>query len=223
MQTRWPGANLLEQPILRPGSWIGGDRDGNPNVDAGVVRQATGRAANVAFAHYFTEMTALEEELSMSARLVRVKRRAHLRWPVHRNEPARADEPYRRALRVIHARLTATGHEILDEQPEHELDLGLEPLSRREFLADPDTVDASLTCQRRRGAGRRSAGSTTRSVPGPRFPSVWPGHEGRTPEVHEQVVAELLARAGVHPDYASPPEPQRVEPALPARPRPVVR
>src|ERR1700752_2839491 len=69
-QARWPGAHLLEEPILRPGSWIGGDRDGNPNVTAEVVRQATGNAAYTAFGHYFAELTALEEELSMSARLV---------------------------------------------------------------------------------------------------------------------------------------------------------
>src|SRR5246127_4653 len=72
LQERWPGAHLLEQPILRPGSWIGGDRDGNPNVTADVVRQATGSAAYTAFGHYFAELTALEQELSMSARLVTV-------------------------------------------------------------------------------------------------------------------------------------------------------
>lgn len=120
----------MERPILRPGSWIGGDRDGNPNVDAGVVRLATGRAAHVAFAHYFTEITALEEELSMSARLVAVTDElSALAGACH--EPARADEPYRRALRVIHARLTATGREILDDQPDHELDLGLAAYATR--------------------------------------------------------------------------------------------
>src|SRR6476646_915797 len=125
LQARWPDADLLEEPILRPGSWIGGDRDGNPNVTAEVVRLATGSAAYTALAYYFVELTALEEELSMSRRLVHISEElTALAEACH--EPARADEPYRRALRVIHARLTATAQQILDRQPEHELDLGLQ-------------------------------------------------------------------------------------------------
>src|ERR1700704_2411487 len=72
LQARWPEAQLLEEPILRPRSWIGGDRDGNPNVTADVVRLATGRASYTPPEHYFPANTALEEELSMSARLVTV-------------------------------------------------------------------------------------------------------------------------------------------------------
>ena len=84
LQARWPDAHVLEQPILRPGSWIGGDRDGNPNVTADVVRLATGSASYTALAHYFVELTALEQELSMSVRLVRIsdelaRPRRHLR------------------------------------------------------------------------------------------------------------------------------------------------
>ena len=75
LRARWPGAGLLAKPILRPGSWIGGDRDGNPNVTADVVAQATGSAAYTAFGHYFAELTALQQELSMSARLVQRHRR----------------------------------------------------------------------------------------------------------------------------------------------------
>src|SRR6476661_4071982 len=144
LQARWPDTHLLEQPLLRPGSWIGGDRDGNPNVTADVVRLATGRASYTALEHYFTEITALEQELSMSARLVKVSDElAALADTCH--EPARADEPYRRALRVIHGRLTATATEILDSQPEHELDLGLERYQTpAELLADLDVVDRSL-------------------------------------------------------------------------------
>lgn len=210
LRARWPGAELLEQPILRPGSWIGGDRDGNPNVDAGVVRLATGRAAHVAFTHYFTELTALEEELSMSARLVRVSDELTLLADAC-DEPARVDEPYRRALRVIHARLTATGREILDEQPEHELDLGLAAYRAPEqFLADLDTVDASL---RGHGSTVLADDRLARLREAVRvFGFHLCGLDMRqNSEVHEQVVAELLAWAGVHPDYASLPEAQRVE------------
>jgi phosphoenolpyruvate carboxylase len=210
LQARWPGENLLEQPILRPGSWIGGDRDGNPNVDAGVVRLATGRAAHVAFAHYFTEITALEEELSMSARLVSISEGLALLADAC-DEPARADEPYRRALRVIHARLTAAGREILDEQPEHELDLGRTAYrSPQEFLADLDTVDASL---RGHGSAVLADDRLSRLREAVRvFGFHLCGLDMRqNSEVHEQVVAELLAWAGVHPDYASLSEAQRVE------------
>ena len=63
LQARWPDAHLLEQPILRPGSWIGGDRDGNPNVTADVVRLATGRASYTALEYYFAELTALNIEV----------------------------------------------------------------------------------------------------------------------------------------------------------------
>lgn len=210
LQARWPGEDLLERPILRPGSWIGGDRDGNPNVDAGVVRLATGRAAHVAFAHYFTEITALEEELSMSARLVAVTDElSALAGACH--EPARADEPYRRALRVIHARLTATGREILDDQPDHELDLGLAAYATpEEFLADLDTVDASL---RGHGSAVLADDRLSRLREAVRvFGFHLCGLDMRqNSEVHEQVVGELLAWAGVHPDYASLPEAQRVE------------
>ncbi|OBG53036.1 phosphoenolpyruvate carboxylase, partial [Mycolicibacterium fortuitum] len=210
LQARWPGHDLLEQPILRPGSWIGGDRDGNPNVDAGVVRLATGRAAHVAFAHYFAEITALEEELSMSARLVRVNDELTALAEAC-GEPARADEPYRRALRVIHGRLTATGRNILDEQPEHELDLGLGAYATpEEFLADLDTVDTSL---RGHGSAVLADDRLSRLREAVRvFGFHLCGLDMRqNSEVHEQVVGELLAWAGVHPDYASLPEAKRVE------------
>ncbi|MGB3353341.1 MAG: phosphoenolpyruvate carboxylase [Mycobacterium sp.] len=217
-QARWPdtvgappaGGGLLEEPILRPGSWIGGDRDGNPNVTADVVRLATGRAAYTALAHYFVELTKLEEELSMSLRLVHISDElTALAEACH--EPARADEPYRRALRVIHARLTATAQQILDGQPEHQLDLGLEPyLTPGELLADLDAVDTSL---RANGSAVLADDRLTRLREAVRvFGFHLSGLDLRqNSDVHEEVVAELLAWAGVHPDYASLGESERVE------------
>ena len=210
LRARWPDTDLLAAPILCPGSWIGGDRDGNPNVTGDVVRQATGSAAFTALSHYLAELTALEQDLSMSARLVPVTPGlAELAEGC--GEQARADEPYRRAVRVIRARLTATGAEILDSRPQHELDLGLTPYSApAELRADLDTIDESL---RSHGSALLADDRLALLREGV---SVFGFHLSgldmrQNSDVHEEVVAELLAWAGVHPDYASLPEDERVE------------
>jgi phosphoenolpyruvate carboxylase len=210
LRSRWADTELLSEPILRLGSWIGGDRDGNPNVTADVVRLATGSAAYAAFDHYFTEITRLEEELSMSARLVTLTEElTTLADQCH--EPARADEPYRRALRVIHARLTTTARQILDRQPEHELDLGLDRYQTpAELSADLDVVDTSL---RASGSVLLADDRLARLREAVRvFGFHLSGLDMRqNSEVHEEVISELLAWAGVHPDYRALPEADRVE------------
>jgi phosphoenolpyruvate carboxylase len=210
LRARWPGTNLLEEPILRPGSWIGGDRDGNPNVTAAVVRQATGRGAFTAFAHYFAEIAALEKELSMSARLVHVSDAlTALADACH--EPARFDEPYRRALQVVCGRLTATASAILDRQPEHGLDLGLlRYATPDELLADLDVIDESL---RANGSALLADDRLARLREAVRtFGFHLCSLDMRqNSEVHEEVVTELLAWAGVHSDYRSLRETERVE------------
>jgi phosphoenolpyruvate carboxylase len=144
LHARWPEAGLLPQPLVRPGSWIGGDRDGNPNVTGEVVALATDSAAYTALEHYFDELAALEQELSMSARLVRVTADLDA-LAAHCDEPVRSDEPYRRAVRAVRGRLTATAARILDRQPEHVLDLGLSAYPQPgDLLADLDVIDASL-------------------------------------------------------------------------------
>ncbi|MGZ5396762.1 MAG: phosphoenolpyruvate carboxylase [Mycobacterium sp.] len=210
LRSRWPDSDLLSVPFLRPGSWIGGDRDGNPNVTAEVVRLATSSAAYTALDHYFTELTALEEELSMSARLVNVSDALDA-LADQCDEPARADEPYRRALRVIHARLTTTAFEILDRQPEHELDLGLDKYQTpAELLADLDVVDESL---RTNGSAVLADDRLSRLREAVHvFGFHLSGLDMRqNSDVHEEVIAELLAWAGVHADYGSLSESERVQ------------
>ncbi|HET7073570.1 MAG TPA: phosphoenolpyruvate carboxylase [Mycobacterium sp.] len=210
LRARWPDADLLSAPILQPGSWIGGDRDGNPNVTADVVRRATGSAAFTALAHYLAELTDLEQELSMSARLITVTGQLTA-LEQSCPEKARADEPYRRAVRVIRGRLTATAADILDWQPQHELDLGLPPYSApAELRADLDVVDASL---RMHGAALLADDRLARLREGVHvFGFHLSGLDMRqNSDVHEEVIGELLAWAGVHPDYGSLPEDERVE------------
>ena len=210
LRARWPGAELLSGPILQPGSWIGGDRDGNPNVTAAVVRRATGSAAYTALAHYLTELTDLEQELSMSARLITVTPELAALADAC-PESARTDEPYRRALRVIRGRLTATAGEILDEAPQHELDLDLSPyVTPDELRADLDTIDESL---RSHGSALVADDSLALLREGVH---VFGFHLSsldmrQNSDVHEEVIGELLAWAGVHPDYASLPEDERIE------------
>ena len=210
LRSRWPGEDLLETPIVRPGSWIGGDRDGNPNVNAEVVRLATGSAASVALEHYFDELLLLEQELSMSERLVAISDDLAA-LAAQCVDAVRADEPYRRAVRVIRGRLTGTAYAVADRLPEHILDLGLPSYSQPgELAADLAVIDASL----------RAHGSAL--VAGDRLARLRDSVDAfgfhlcgldmrQNSEVHEQVVAELLAWAGVHADYTSLNEEGRVE------------
>jgi phosphoenolpyruvate carboxylase len=95
--------------LLRMGSWIGGDRDGNPFVTAEVLREAVKRQASTAFAHYLEDVHALGAELSMSLRLVEPTP-ALLRLAHAARDPSkhRQDEPYRQALSGVYSRLAAT-------------------------------------------------------------------------------------------------------------------
>lgn len=102
--------------FFQMGSWIGGDRDGNPFVTAQTLRHAAQRQASVILTWYLDEIHALGAELSMSTLLVDVS--ADLlalaeRSPDHSEH--RADEPYRRALIGVYARLAATCRELTGE------------------------------------------------------------------------------------------------------------
>ena len=82
---------------LRFGSWIGGDRDGNPNVTPGVTRRACLLARWVAVTLYFREIDALRDELSVGAATPELKAAG-----------GNAPEPYRELLRDVRRRLRAT-------------------------------------------------------------------------------------------------------------------
>ncbi|MFB7879190.1 phosphoenolpyruvate carboxylase [Nocardia sp. NPDC056064] len=211
LRYRWPEADLLARPILRPGSWIGGDRDGNPFVTAEVVHTAAEQAAAFAFGRYLGELVELEKSLSQSGRLVPVTDAVAALAQAGYEDPAFfADEPYRRALHAIRARLSATARRALGVLPESGLDTGAEPYpAPQAVLDDLDAVDASLRASGDglladdRLAALRHAIET--------FGFHLQGLDMRqNSEVHEQVVAELLAWSGVHADYAGLPEAERV-------------
>ena len=87
----------LDVVPLRYGSWIGGDRDGNPNVTPEVTRKACLFARWVAVRLYLDEIDALRDELSIA------NASDELRQLVNGDA-----EPYRALLRGVRRRLPAT-------------------------------------------------------------------------------------------------------------------
>src|SRR3954451_3393337 len=153
LNERWPDAGLLPRPMLLPGSWIGGDREATPSVTAAALRRATSRQAETALAHHLDELQALRSELSMSDRLVTpTPKLYHLAEASRDDSPFRADEPYRRALNGVSARLAATARSVLGRVPGPTPETpALPPYDSPDDLrADLDVVDVSL---RSHGAG----------------------------------------------------------------------
>src|SRR3990167_3545334 len=128
------------------GQWIGGDRDGNPHVNAETLNYALSRQADMTLRHYLTEVHFLGGELSMSATLIEVS--ADMR-ALAENSPDtnehRMDEPYRRALTGIYARLAATLQELSGGVAARHAVAPQNPYaSAADFLAELRTIEASL-------------------------------------------------------------------------------
>ena len=205
------GRSVHNPRAIAMGSWIGGDRDGNPYVTASVLAIAVEMQATEAFRHHLLALFDLARELSMSARLITpTAALSSLADASHDDSPFRSDEPYRRALRGIHARLWATAAAVLDEVPGPSPHTALAPYaSVDELLADLDVVVDSLHSH---GAGDL-ADAVVRPVR--RGVEIFGTHLcgldlRQNSAVHEEVVAELLRIAGVTADYASLDEADRV-------------
>jgi len=133
--------------LLRVGSWIGGDRDGNPFVTHDVMSDAVRQHSALAFEHYLNEAYILGRRLSLTDRVVEITPELRkLSDASPDKDAARADEPYRRALNLIYARLSATakalGHDITHRPP---LDTNAQPYAApQEFIADLDVLIESL-------------------------------------------------------------------------------
>src|SRR5712692_5088710 len=101
-------------PFLTVGSWVGGDRDGNPNVGAETLEIATSEQARLILTHYLEEANLLGRELALSARLKPVPREVLEQAERSGDESEhRRDEPYRRVVSGIYSRLAATAKALV--------------------------------------------------------------------------------------------------------------
>jgi phosphoenolpyruvate carboxylase len=139
---------LEGEPIayLRLGSWVGGDRDGNPNVSAETLDYAVRRQAEAVLDHYLEEIHALGAELSVSDTLVKASPALHaLAARLEDISIHQEDEPYRRALVTCYARMAATRLKLLGTGPNRAPRFAAPAYAAPEdFAADLAVIAASL-------------------------------------------------------------------------------
>jgi len=192
------------------GSWIGGDRDGNPNVNVDTLVLALRRQSEVAMRHYLHELNELGVEMPMSSRLVGFTPELQaLADKADVGDPHRKDEPYRRAIIGIYSRLATTLQKLTPKTPPRRARSSAEPYgAAEELLADLSIVETSLI------ANKGAALIDTRLRPLRRAVEVFGFHLAtvdlrQNSDVHEEVVAELLAAARIVGDYRNLDEEQK--------------
>jgi phosphoenolpyruvate carboxylase len=205
-----PGREIAN--FFRMGNWIGGDRDGNPNVSAATLAMALARQCETALRFYLTEIHELGAELSVSELLAPVTPEMHAlaeRSPDHSEH--RRDEPYRRALIGVYARLAATLELLTGTEALRHAVAPQDPYtSAAELLADLRVVEASLISH------HAQALIAPRLKPLMRAVQVFGFHLAtvdlrQSSDKHEEVIAELLQVARIEPAYSELPEAARCD------------
>jgi phosphoenolpyruvate carboxylase len=181
--------------FLRMGSWIGGDRDGNPFVTAEVMRGTLRLQSSRALRFYLEELHALGAELSLAAHLADISE--ELRALAGRSpdtSPHRSGEPYRLAVSGIYARLTATALKLDVETTRQPVGEATPYENVKEFKADLDILDRSLIANNSGVIARGRLRLLRRAV------DCFGFHLARldmrqNSAVHERTVAELIDAA----------------------------
>jgi phosphoenolpyruvate carboxylase len=205
----WEG---IEVPsFLRIGSWIGGDRDGNPFVTAEALREALRLQSERAFRFYLEEVHCLGGELSLDGRVVRVSAEVErLAESSPDRSSHRQDEPYRRAIVGIYARLAATAERLARVTPPRTPVAPAPPYGdAAEFATDLGALAHSLAENGSVGLARGRLRLLRRAVDAFGFHLATIDLRQNS-DVHERVVGELLAAAGAHADYRALSEDERI-------------
>jgi len=197
--------------FLRIGSWIGGDRDGNPFVTESVLRTALWAQSSRALRYYLDELHTLGGELSLDSRLVGVSDAlAELAARSPDRSASRQYEPYRRAVAGMYARLAATAR-VLDNFEAPQQAVGDAPPYRDsgELLKDLAVLDTSL------GANRCEALAEGRLRHLRRAVDTFGFHLAaldlrQNSDAHERCVGEMLGLVQPGLDYSGLVEPERI-------------
>ena len=204
LAARYPGSPITLPPFFRIATWIGGDRDGNPNVDATTLQRALQRQSALVFSHYLEQVHALGAELALASLLVKVSPAlARLADASPDQSAHRQDEPYRRALSGVYARLAATARALCGfEVARHEIGEAPAYADADEFARELATIHDSLVTHGSALLTRTRLAPLLRAAQVFRF-HLAPVDLRQSSDVLQRVAAELLSAAGVEADYAS--------------------
>jgi phosphoenolpyruvate carboxylase len=200
----------IPEAFFRMGNWIGGDRDGNPNVTAPTLELALRRQSETALRHHLREVHFLGAELSTSLMLVGVT--PEMQALADRSPDAsehRKDEPYRRALIGIYARLAATLQALTGTEAARHAAAPQNPYAKpQDLLADLRIIENSLQATNGSHLIGMRLSALLRSV------QVFGFHLAtidlrQSSDKHEEVVAELLAKARIEANYSQLDEPAK--------------
>jgi len=182
--------------FLKMGSWIGGDRDGNPFVTAPVLEKTLSMQATRALRFYLEELHALGSELSLATLLVGASDELiALANDSPDQSEHRSDEPYRRAISGMYARLAATYRNLLGSEPAlHPTGNATAYQTVEQLSADLAIVHRSLMSHGSAILARGRLRHLRRAVDVFGF-SLAQIDLRQNSDVHERVIAELFAAA----------------------------
>jgi len=206
------GADVPVRSFLRIGSWIGGDRDGNPFVNADVLRQTLQLQCTRAFSFYMHELHDLGGDLSLSSRVVDVSPSLIILAKKSPDKsPHRRFEPYRLAISGLYARLAATSKKFGSVAPSRHPVAEAEPYQTpADFLADLNVIHDSLAANKSIALTEGRLRHLRRAVDcfGFHLASL---DLRQNSAIHEQTVAELFEAVSPNSNYRDLSEDARID------------
>ncbi|WP_260412534.1 phosphoenolpyruvate carboxylase [Alkalihalobacillus sp. TS-13] len=204
LEESYPKAKWNVPNFLRFGSWIGGDRDGNPNVTPEITWETLNRQRNLVLKKYEEVLVELMKRFSHSMNRVKVSEELKAaveseealvpkekRWPVK-------EELYRRKFAIILERLLQVGKSEAGYQSADELLVDLQLIQNSAKNHQPSKRELKMLRKLVRQVKLFGFHLATLDIR---------NHSGE----HEAAITELFQKVGLHSDYSNLSEPEKVQ------------
>jgi phosphoenolpyruvate carboxylase len=208
-------ANYTLPSFLNMGSWIGGDRDGNPFVNGTTLLQAIHLQTAAVFKHYVKEFDALRRELAISSRLINIDEAVQALAVRSRDQsPHRLDEPYRLAINGIFDKLLVTAQQLAPQVEFKDVPTNVAPYPDADaLLAELAILTNSLKANKGEKLVYARLGKMTKAIETFGFHLATIDIR-QSSDVHEAVIKELFHKAGYDFNYDELTEDEKVKTLL---------